>query len=360
MSSRQGGVRSAAASPIARERRPGSQARPADLPRSHARAERRACTALPQRVAYERPSRLAPTREPRRRGGAAGGRTAALRPGGSTHGAPRFLQFSDQEALIMAKTRTRRRRGQLSDRHESRRRSDPGAGPSDADRQFHRRAVGVDLGQGLKTVMRRSAPKRSACRPSNVIVDTADTDTGPHCMGTFASRGTHRVGNAIIMAAQEARAVMLEVGRRGAGSRSPPTSRPTARATSRSKGAPQSSISVVDVALAAHFKQGKTISGRGMFLVPRSYAEPETGEMARDLLRACLHGRRGRSRRRDRRGRRAVAEERLRDRPRAQPEDGRAADRRRRLDGHQPRALRDDRALLSRTARMGRATSTNI
>ena len=45
---------------------------------------------------------------------------------------------------------------------------------------------------------------------------------------------------------------------------------------------------------------------------------------------------------------RAVAEERLRDRPRAQPEDGRAADRRRRLDGHQPRALRDDRALLSR------------
>ncbi len=35
-----------------------------------------------------------------------------------------------------------------------------------------------------------------------MIVDTADTDTGPHCMGTFASRGTHRIGNAIIMAAQ--------------------------------------------------------------------------------------------------------------------------------------------------------------
>ena len=45
----------------------------------------------------------------------------------------------------------------------------------------------------------------------NVLVDTADTDTGPHCMGTFASRGTHRVGNAVIMAAAEARAVMLEV-----------------------------------------------------------------------------------------------------------------------------------------------------
>ena len=42
------------------------------------------------------------------------------------------------------------------------------------------------------------------------------------------------------------------------------------------------------------------------------------------------------------------AQERLRGRPRAQPEDGRAADHRRRLDGHEPRALRDDRALLSR------------
>ena len=45
----------------------------------------------------------------------------------------------------------------------------------------------------------------------SVIIDTADTDTGPHCMGTFASRGTHRIGNAIIMAAKEAREVMLEV-----------------------------------------------------------------------------------------------------------------------------------------------------
>src|ERR687886_176284 len=53
----------------------------------------------------------------------------------------------------------------------------------------------VDLGQGLKTV----------------IIDTADTDTGPHCMGTFASRGTHRIGNAIIMAAKEARAALMDV-----------------------------------------------------------------------------------------------------------------------------------------------------
>src|ERR1700742_4115651 len=69
----------------------------------------------------------------------------------------------------------------------------------------------VDLGQGLKTVMAQICAETIGVRGDTILVDTADTDTGPHCMGTFASRGTHRIGNAIIMAAKEARAVMLEV-----------------------------------------------------------------------------------------------------------------------------------------------------
>src|SRR6478672_9353259 len=69
----------------------------------------------------------------------------------------------------------------------------------------------VDLGQGLKTVMAQICAETLGVPTDNVIIDTADTDTGPHCMGTFASRGTHRIGNAIVMAAKEAKAVMLEV-----------------------------------------------------------------------------------------------------------------------------------------------------
>jgi len=45
------------------------------------------------------------------------------------------------------------------------------------------------------------------------------------------------------------------------------------------KGAPSLSISIFETALAAHFKHGRSISGRGMFLVPRSYPETETGAM---------------------------------------------------------------------------------
>src|SRR3954468_6344588 len=63
----------------------------------------------------------------------------------------------------------------------------------------------VDLGQGLKTVMAQIGAETLGVPFDTVGVDPADTDTGPHCMGTFASRGTHRIGNAIIMAAREAR-----------------------------------------------------------------------------------------------------------------------------------------------------------
>ena len=45
------------------------------------------------------------------------------------------------------------------------------------------------------------------------------------------------------------------------------------------KGAPQRSISIFDTALAAHFKQGRSISGRGIFFVPRSYPDTATGAM---------------------------------------------------------------------------------
>ena len=43
---------------------------------------------------------------------------------------------------------------------------------------------------------------------------------------------------------------------------------------------------MLDVALAAHFKQGRTISGRGMFMKPKSEVVPETGEMDPDSCQA--------------------------------------------------------------------------
>ena len=138
----------------------------------------------------------------------------------------------------------------------------------------------------------------------------------------------------------------------------------------RVKGSPDRAVSVIDVALAAHFKYGRTISGRGMFMKPKSPVDPDTGKMDPDSTEAhaCT-----------------VAEvevdtetgevtvlslqERLRGRPPGQPGAGQGADRRRRVHGHGARALRDDRALLPghrpcadrllrlRAARPGRAAA---
>jgi len=143
----------------------------------------------------------------------------------------------------------------------------------------------VDLGQGLKTVVAQCAAETLGIPIENIIVDTADTDTGPHCMGTFASRGTHRVGNAVIMAAREAREVMLQVAadELEADAEDLETDGTGFVAV---KGAAARKIHISDVALAAHFKQGRTISGRGIFLKERSYPDPETGKMDPDSCQA--------------------------------------------------------------------------
>jgi CO/xanthine dehydrogenase Mo-binding subunit len=97
-------------------------------------------------------------------------------------------------------------------------------------------------------------------------------------MGTFASRGTHRIGNAVIRAAQEAREVMLGVAADELEVNADDLMT-DGKGNIHVNGAPQKSISIFDTALAAHFKRGRSISGRGMFLVPRSYPEVETGAM---------------------------------------------------------------------------------
>jgi CO/xanthine dehydrogenase Mo-binding subunit len=118
----------------------------------------------------------------------------------------------------------------------------------------------------------------------SVVVDTADTDSAPHCMGTFASRATHRAGNAVIMAANEAKKAMLEVA--GEELEVAPEDLVVQDGVISVKGSPDHNISVFDTALAAHFKHGKSISGRGIFLKPKSEVDPETGACDPDSTEA--------------------------------------------------------------------------
>ena len=67
----------------------------------------------------------------------------------------------------------------------------------------------IDLGQGMKSVTRQICAETLGVPVEDVYVDTADSDTGPHCMGSFASRGTHRVGNAVMVAAPRPRCLAM-------------------------------------------------------------------------------------------------------------------------------------------------------
>jgi len=51
-------------------------------------------------------------------------------------------------------------------------------------------------------------------------------------------------------------------------------------------GAPEKRIHITDLALAAHFTHGRTISGRGIFLKEKNDPVPETGEMDPDSCQA--------------------------------------------------------------------------
>lgn len=142
----------------------------------------------------------------------------------------------------------------------------------------------TDLGQGLKTVIGQIAAETLGVPLESIVVDTGDTDSAPHCMGTFASRGTHRVGNAVIMAAEEARRAMLDVAAEEL--EAAPEDLLVSDGEIYVKGAAEHKISVFDTALAAHFKYGRTLSGRGIFLKPKSGVDPETGACDPDSTEA--------------------------------------------------------------------------
>ena len=143
----------------------------------------------------------------------------------------------------------------------------------------------TDLGQGLRTVIGQIAAETLGVRMEDVVIDTADTDTGPHDMGTFASRATHRVGNAVIAAAIEAREALLDVAvdefeaARG-------DLVFDGQGNLMVRGAPDRSLRIADIAAAAQFKYGRTISGRGAWMKPKSPVDPETGAMDPDSTEA--------------------------------------------------------------------------
>jgi CO/xanthine dehydrogenase Mo-binding subunit len=143
----------------------------------------------------------------------------------------------------------------------------------------------TDLGQGLRTAIGQIAAETLGVEYDQIVIDTADTDTGPHDMGTYASRATHRVGNAVIAAATEARGDLLKVAALELNAAVDDLEL-DGHGNVMVKGEPARTVKVADVAANAQFNYGKMIAGRGIFMKPKSPVDPETGAMDPDSTEA--------------------------------------------------------------------------
>ncbi len=158
---------------------------------------------------------------------------------------------------------------------------------SNPDGKFTVALSAIDLGQGMKSVTRQIAAETLGVPVEDVYVDTADSDTGPHDMGSFASRGTHRMGNAVIRASEEARQVMLEAAAEELEVDAADLET-DGKGNIHVKGAPSRSITTMAAAQAAQFKQGRTIAGAGHFPDPAVGRGPRyRRDVSGDDFRPC-------------------------------------------------------------------------
>lgn len=134
----------------------------------------------------------------------------------------------------------------------------------------------VDIGEGMRTVMRQIAAEELGVPIERVSVTLVDTDSSPLDTGTFASRATHQTGNAVLQAAAEARQVLFEVAGEQLGAE--PDELEVRDDTVVVRDRPEQAIPIADVADHATWAERRLIAGRGAFGWPVAEVDPETGE----------------------------------------------------------------------------------
>lgn len=134
----------------------------------------------------------------------------------------------------------------------------------------------VDIGEGMRTVMRQIAAEELGVPIDRVSVTLVDTDSSPLDTGTFASRATHQTGNAVLQAAREARQVMFEVAAGQLGVE--PEELEVENDTIVVRDHPEQAVPVADIASHATWVERRLIAGRGAFGWPVAAVDPKTGE----------------------------------------------------------------------------------
>ncbi len=134
----------------------------------------------------------------------------------------------------------------------------------------------IDIGQGVRTIMRQIAAQELGVSLEKVNVSLIDTDIVPLDTGTFASRVTHQTGNAVKIAAAELRKGLLETAAKMMHVH--PGELELRDDKVYSLDSPREAISIAEVANQATWVEEKLLAGRGAFGWPIADVDPETGK----------------------------------------------------------------------------------
>ena len=136
----------------------------------------------------------------------------------------------------------------------------------------------ADIGNGSKTIQSQIVAETIGVPYDWITYDNSNTDSSPMCTGTFASRATFVAGKAAEKAALQVKQKLLEIA--GKELEIDPSDLEIVDGEVVAKGAPQTKMSVADVAGAATFGHGELITGTGAQLKPyAAIVDPETGEV---------------------------------------------------------------------------------
>ena len=134
----------------------------------------------------------------------------------------------------------------------------------------------VETGQGSLTILAQIAAEALGIATEDVHVVSADTDTTPMDTGAIASRTTYVTGNAVKLAAEQAKGILFDVAAPLLGVK--PSQLEAKDHKIRVKGFPQRNLHIGDVAEHARGVAGTPAIGSGTFNPATVALDPETGQ----------------------------------------------------------------------------------
>lgn len=133
----------------------------------------------------------------------------------------------------------------------------------------------AELGQGIQNVLAQIAAEELGIPPEGMKVSVPDTDFTPYCLGPFGDRVTLTAGNAVRLAAKDAKRLLVEL----AAAKLEANIHDLELAEGRLfvRGVPEKGIAIADAAKEAIYRRGgSAVMGKGVFEPDTVTPDPQT------------------------------------------------------------------------------------